>query len=124
MLNWTLQTTLLQKFGKIILNSKVIVRSIIDPDDNCWRNASGLTLCCWWLIWPIQNDAKNLENQLKPWHMGTHLRALSMSYLMNTNITGSRPLQFNYLSYKLRRQEMSHFGIKKKVEKCVFFVVF
>ena len=24
-----------------------------------------------------------------------------------------RPLQFNYLSYELQRQEMSHFGIKK-----------
>ena len=35
-----------------------------------------------------------------------------------------RPLQFNYLSYELRRQELSHFGIKK-VEKCgVFFFYF
>ena len=24
----------------------------------------------------------------KPWHMGTHLRVLSESYLMNTNMTG------------------------------------
>ena len=31
-----------------------------------------------------------------------------------------RPLQFYYLSYELQRQEMSHFGIKKKVEKCGF----
>ena len=35
-----------------------------------------------------------------------------------------RPLQFNYLSYELRRQELSHFGIKKKVEKCGFFYFF
>ena len=35
-----------------------------------------------------------------------------------------RPLQFIYLSYVLRRQEMSHFGIKKKVEKCDFFYLF
>ena len=33
-----LSPTLLQIFCKIILNSKVIVKSIIDPDDNFWRN--------------------------------------------------------------------------------------
>ena len=32
-----------------------------------------------------------------------------------------RPLQFIYLSYELMRQEMSHIGILKKVEKCGFF---
>ena len=31
--------------------------------------------CCWWLIWPIQNDAKKLI-------------VLSESYSMNTNMTG------------------------------------
>ena len=35
-----------------------------------------------------------------------------------------RPLQFIYLSYELRRQEMSHLGIKKKVEKCDIFFFF
>ena len=35
-----------------------------------------------------------------------------------------RPLQFIYLSYELRREEMSHFGIKKKVEKWAFFYFF
>ena len=33
-----------------------------------------------------------------------------------------RPLQFNYLSYKLRRQKMSQFEILKKVEKCYCFL--
>ena len=28
------------------------------------------------------------EKVLNPWHMGTHLRVLSESYLMNTNMTG------------------------------------
>ena len=28
------------------------------------------------------------EKWLKPWHMGVHLKVLSMSYLMNTNMTG------------------------------------
>ena len=42
-------------------------------------------------ILPIQNDAKKkLLKWLKPWHMGTHLRVLSESYLMNTNMTGLR----------------------------------
>ena len=31
---------------------------------------------------------KRPENLLKPWHMGTHLRELSESYLMNINMTG------------------------------------
>ena len=31
---------------------------------------------------------KKTEKGLKPWHMGTHMRALGESYLMNTNITG------------------------------------
>ena len=34
MLFRTLPTTLLQIFSKIILNSKVSVKSILDPDDN------------------------------------------------------------------------------------------
>ena len=33
---------------------------------------------------------KKPEKSLKPWHIGTHLRVLSESYLMNGNITGFR----------------------------------
>ena len=33
---------------------------------------------------------KNPEKWLKTWHMGTHLRVLSKSYPMNTNMTGFR----------------------------------
>ena len=33
---------------------------------------------------------KKTENWLKAWHMGTHLRVLSESYPMNTNMTGFR----------------------------------
>ena len=33
-----LPTTLLQIFCKTILNFKVIVKNIIDPDDNVWSN--------------------------------------------------------------------------------------
>ena len=31
---------------------------------------------------------KKTRKWLKPWHIGTHLRVLSESYLMNTNMTG------------------------------------
>ena len=31
---------------------------------------------------------KKLKNWLKPWHMGTHRKVLSMSYLMNTTWQG------------------------------------
>ena len=33
---------------------------------------------------------KILDKSLKPWHMGTHLRVLSESYPMNTNMTWLR----------------------------------
>ena len=33
---------------------------------------------------------KKAEDWLKPWHMGTHLRVLNKSYLMNTNMIGFR----------------------------------
>ena len=39
MLMKTLPTALLQLFCKIFLNLKVIVQSIIDPDDNSMRNS-------------------------------------------------------------------------------------
>ena len=35
-------------------------------------NGEWYRLCCWWLICPIRNDAKDLEKLLRPWHMGTH----------------------------------------------------
>ena len=35
----TLPTTLLQIFCKVILNFRVIVKSITDPDENLWKNS-------------------------------------------------------------------------------------
>ena len=43
---------------------------------------------------------------------------------IDMRLLGFRPLQFNYLSYELRRQEMSHFGIKKKLKKVLLFFNF
>ena len=48
------------------------------------------SICCWWLIFSIQNDAKKTEKLLHPWHMGTHLRGLGENCPMNTNMTGFR----------------------------------
>ena len=60
----------------------------------CWVMCELLTspepLCCWWLIWPIQNDAKK---QLKnDWHPGTRVLIWEHSarIQMNTNMTGFR----------------------------------
>ena len=41
---------------------------------------------------------KKHEKCLKPWHMGTHLRVLSVSLLMNTNTTGFRWLSKAFVS--------------------------
>ena len=40
-------------------------------------------LCCWWLIWSIQNDAKNLKNDWNPdkW-------VLIWEYSIDTKVTG------------------------------------
>ena len=32
------------------------------------RQAYISPLCCWWLIWPMQTDAKEAKEWLKPWH--------------------------------------------------------
>ena len=42
------------------------------------------------LIRLVQNDANDPQKCLKPQHMGTHLRVLSKSYPMNTDMTGFR----------------------------------
>ena len=47
-------------------------------------------LCCWWLILPTQYDAQKLKSEGNPCYMGTHLRVLSESYPLNTNMTGFR----------------------------------
>ena len=45
--------------------------------------------------WTIQNDAKNLENDGSILSHGyTHLRVLSESYPMNTNMTGFKRFSF------------------------------
>ena len=62
---------------------------------------------CFWPLWSLTlmlllanftKWCKNPEKWLKPWQMGTHLRALSKSFPMNTNMTGSRRFsKFKYL---------------------------
>ena len=41
----------------------------------------------------MQNDAKTPEKCLKPWQIGTHLKVLSVSFQMSTNMTGFRWFQ-------------------------------
>ena len=36
------------------------------------------------------NLCKNPEKSLKPWHIGTHIKGLSESYPMSTNMAGFR----------------------------------
>ena len=55
----TFSTTLLQIFCKISINSKVIIKSIIDPDDNCWRNSlsiNGLNLILQGVLVDLSQD--------------------------------------------------------------------
>ena len=41
----------------------------------------------------ITKSCKNHEKLMKPWQMGTHLRELSKSFPMNTNMTGFNGFQ-------------------------------
>ena len=54
------------------------------------QRIKGLTLMLLVANLPIQNDAKSMKNSPKPWHMGTHLKVLTESFLMSTNMTGFR----------------------------------
>ena len=57
--NWLV--TILPESGK-----KIIIAVITN---SCRYLADDLNLiCCWWLIWPIQNQAKILKND---WNLGT-----------------------------------------------------
>ena len=54
-----------QIFSKNMLNLKVIFKSNLDPNNNVTeiaRHERGWPLCCWWLIWSIEND---VEKKLK-----------------------------------------------------------
>ena len=44
------------------------------------------------------------EEWLKPWHMGTHMKVLSVSYPMNTNMTGFRWFSKIFASLYLGRK--------------------
>ena len=58
---------------------------------------------------------KNAVKLLKPWYMGTHLRVLSESYLMNTNMTGFRWFP-KYLHFcALDESSLSIWRVKEKV---------
>ena len=67
----------------------------------------------------------------KPCHVGIHWVALAehtagkvlSAFNTGNNHKTIRPLQFDYLCYELRKQEMSHFGIKEKL-KNVFFLFY
>ena len=56
-----------------------------------------------WLVWPKQNDAKNLKTTETLAH-GTHLRVLSETYPMNTNMTGFRLLTKIFASFCFGRK--------------------
>ena len=49
-----------------------------------------LLLYCSWLIWPIQNEAKKLENDRNPGIWVLIMKVLNESYPINTNMTGFR----------------------------------
>ena len=70
----------------------VFIRSHISDDESlALRTTSYCSLML--LVADLANTkgCKKAEKWLRPRHMGTHLRVLSESYVMNTNMIGFRP---------------------------------
>ena len=59
---------------------------------------------------------KNNERLLKPWHMGTHLRVLSESHPMNTNMRGFSWFSKTLCSCAWRKVASALEGLKILVE--------
>ena len=100
-------------------NCKVIIKSIVGPDEHVIRLLTLMLLVC-----PIQINAKIPEKWLKPWQMGTHLRVLSKSVLMDTNKTGFRWFSKIFASLCFGQKKTSALeglsmnGLKMIREKC------
>ena len=62
---------------------------------------------------------KNPEKWLKLWHMGTHLRVLSKSYPMNTNMTGLEDFQQFLHPYAFDESSLSIWRVNSW-ESCSF----
>ena len=58
-------------------------------------------------------NAKNLKNILKLWQMGTHLRVLSESYVMNTHMIGLDGFQKSLRPCALDESSLSIKRVKK-----------
>ena len=56
----------------------------------CYITCVDLTLCCWVLFSQYRTMKKKAGKILKPWLVGSLLRVMNESYLMNTNMTGFR----------------------------------
>ena len=65
----------------------------------------------------IRKWCKNMKEWLKPWHMGTHLRVLSKSFLMNTNLTGLRWFSEIFASSCFGQNSLSIGMVKEKGSK-------
>ena len=59
------------------------------------------------LLVATQNHAKKLKKWLKPWHMGTQLTILSVSFPMNTNMTGLDGFQKSWCHCALDENSLS-----------------
>ena len=64
---------------------------------------------------------KNSEKSLKPWHVGTHLRVLSESYLMTTNMSGFTC--FSKIFAFLDKSSLSIGRVNSLVQNTLFFIV-
>ena len=55
---------------------------------------------------------KKAEKLLKPWHMGTHLRVLSESFPMNTNMTEFRRFSKPFAIFAMDESNLSIVRVK------------
>ena len=136
----TLQTTLLQIFCKMILNSQVIVKNSIDPDDNqhefiisllqsikhtyihCVKimkhdstAAIYLTLPMLWLLSSKLQGCKDFWKSSKPCHVGIHWIALNEYPRMRTHVPGFQSFSEFFHHLGLAKLATSSIRVKLKL---------
>ena len=80
-------------FARPLLELSLLIRLKREREPVIDDMESRFTLMLLVANWPLQNTAKETRKWLEHWHIGIHLRVLSESFPMNTNMTGFKCLK-------------------------------
>ena len=83
------KTFLLQIYSEICFNENILTKIVMHVS-KLFEERDVIFKLSYFFYWNILQNTKKQKKWLKPWHMGTHLKVLSDSYPMNTNMAGFR----------------------------------